>query len=162
MTVAVGGVAVHGGRVALIRRGKEPLRGRWTIPGGAVEPGETLAAAVEREMREETGLRVRCGALLEIVERVFRSRRGAACYRYVILDFACHLRRGSLQAGGDATAAAWVSAAELPRYRLTRAAERVVRKALTRAKRRRLPKGAADRRRPADQTPVSFRRIGRA
>lgn len=106
---AVGGI-VHDekGRLLLIRRGNEPARGRWTLPGGRVEAGETDAAAVARELREETGLSVLPGALLGTV------RRG----RYEIFDYACTMRGGTLLPGDDAEDARWVDAeafAELDR-----------------------------------------------
>jgi ADP-ribose pyrophosphatase len=121
----VGGVLVHGGRVALIRRGKEPLRGRWVIPGGTVELGETLEEALVREMREETGLEVRTGSLLTVFDRIQRDARGVA-YHYVIVDFACSYVSGELMAGSDAEAAAFVAPGDLHRYELPAKALEVV------------------------------------
>ena len=108
--VAVGGVAVRDGAVLLVQRGTDPQSGRWTIPGGRVEPGESVASAVEREMFEETGLRVRCGAFLGWAER-----RGPG-YHFVILDFTVSLRDddGAAVAGGDAADVAWVALSEVP------------------------------------------------
>lgn len=101
--VAVGGLAVHEGALLLVRRANPPEPGRWTIPGGKVEAGETLAAAVERELGEETGLEVRCGALTGWVERILPG------FHYVILDFDVEVvNPGMPVAGGDALEAAWV------------------------------------------------------
>ena len=69
----MGGVLIHEGRVLLIRRGKEPLRGRWVVPGGTVELGETLEQALVREMEEETGLRVEPGEVLTVFDRIMRE-----------------------------------------------------------------------------------------
>ncbi len=80
-SVAVGGVVVRNGSILLIRRGTDPQAGRWSIPGGRVERGESLAIAVERELLEETGIAVRCGALVGVVERI------TSTHHFVILDF---------------------------------------------------------------------------
>ncbi|HXX90640.1 MAG TPA: NUDIX hydrolase [Acidimicrobiales bacterium] len=100
---AVGAVAVRDGALLLVRRAHAPERGRWSLPGGRVEPGESVAEALVREVYEETGLRVRCGALVGWAER-----RGPG-HHFVILDFAVTVD-GPAQptASSDATAAAWV------------------------------------------------------
>ena len=90
-----------------MRRGHEPETGRWSLPGGRLEPGEAVPDAVVREVREETGLDVACGSLVGWAER-----RGPE-YHFVILDFAVTVLGGSLRAGGDATEAAWVPAGEV-------------------------------------------------
>lgn len=105
--VAVGAVAVEGGRMLLVRRGREPEAGRWSLPGGRVEPGETLEEAVVRELREETGLAGRCGRFIGWVER-----RGPG-HHFVILDFAVTVEPGGPDAGGDALDARWVAVEEL-------------------------------------------------
>ena len=104
----VGGV-VHDarGRLLVVRRGRPPYEGHWSIPGGRVEPGEDDAAAVVRELAEETGLVVRAGELLGVVEL------GAPGAAIVVHDYRCELVGGTLAAGDDASAAAWVTAAEL-------------------------------------------------
>jgi len=102
--VAVGAVAVRDGALLLVQRAADPHAGKWTVPGGHVEPGETLAHAVERETNEETGLAVRCDGLLGWAERMGPG------YHFVILDFTVTVLDdcGELHAGSDATAAAWV------------------------------------------------------
>lgn len=109
--IAVGAVVVHEGRMLLIERGRGPARGQWSVPGGRVEWGETLAEAVEREVREETGLDVTCGPCIGWVERIGPG------YHYLILDFRATVREPSaaLQAGDDASDAAWVPLVDLPR-----------------------------------------------
>ena len=112
--VAVGAFVFDAaGRVLLVQRGTPPAAGRWTVPGGKLEPGETLAAAVAREVREETGLVVEVGALVEVVERI------ADGYHYVILDYAARAVGGALAAGSDAAAARFVDDAELAALPLT-------------------------------------------
>jgi 8-oxo-dGTP diphosphatase len=86
--VGVGGVVVMGGRIVLIRRGKQPLLGRWVIPGGTVELGETLHEAVIREMQEETGLVVRPREVVLVFDRIQRDGT-AVDYHYVVIDYLC-------------------------------------------------------------------------
>jgi 8-oxo-dGTP diphosphatase len=107
-TVAVGAFVFDAsGRVLLVQRGRPPGEGLWTVPGGRVELGEPLAAAVEREVREETGLDVRCGALVEVVERV--TRLGDDLWHYVILDYLADLQGGALAAADDVRDARFVT-----------------------------------------------------
>jgi 8-oxo-dGTP diphosphatase len=112
--VAVGGVAVHDGALLLVQRATDPHAGKWSIPGGHVEPGETLHRAVERELLAETGLAVRCGALLGWVERMGPG------YHFVILDFTVEVSGdpAGVAAGSDAGAVAWVALEDVPALEL--------------------------------------------
>jgi ADP-ribose pyrophosphatase YjhB (NUDIX family) len=113
----VGGVVLIDGRVVLIRRGKEPLRGRWVIPGGTVELGETLQEALVREMQEETGLVVRPRDVVLVFDRI--QREGSSVeYHYVIIDYVCDYVSGDLRAGSDADEVALVAPEEIGRYDL--------------------------------------------
>ena len=115
--MGVGGVVVIDGRVVLIRRGKEPLRGRWVIPGGTVELGETLQEAVVREMQEETGLLVAPREVVLVFDRIQREGPSVE-YHYVIIDYACEYVSGELKAGSDADEVALVAPEELDGYNL--------------------------------------------
>ena len=109
--VGVGAVIVHQGRVLLVRRGKEPLKGRWTLPGGALELGETLRQGVAREVREETGLLVEPVELVQLLDRIHRIE-DCIQFHYVIADYLCRVTGGVLQAATDADAVRWIERSE--------------------------------------------------
>lgn len=111
--VAVGAVVVEGGRVLLVRRGQPPLKGEWSLPGGVLELGEALADGVARETLEETGLTVTPQKIVEVVDRIVREDDGRVRYHFVIVDFLCRVRGGTLACASDAEAARWVSREEL-------------------------------------------------
>jgi mutator protein MutT len=127
--VGVGAVLLDRGRVLLIRRGKPPLLGQWSLPGGTLEPGETLRQALVRELREETALDAEVVAQLEAFERIERAR-GRLVYHYVIVDFLCRRRSGRARAGSDARAVAWARPRELARFGLQPKALELIRKGL--------------------------------
>jgi ADP-ribose pyrophosphatase YjhB (NUDIX family) len=131
-SVGVGAVLIHDGKVLLIRRGKEPLRGRWVVPGGTVEVGETLEVALVREVLEETGLLVRPLELVTAFDRIERNG-DSVLYHYVIVDYLCEYVSGELRAGSDAEAAAFATPDELAGYDLPEKALEVVRDGFRRA-----------------------------
>ncbi len=105
-TVAVGAVIVDDGRLLLVERAVPPGVGRWAVPGGEVEPGETLAAAAAREVKEETGLDVRVGDIAWVGDSI--GPGDPPEWHFTIVDFWADRLGGSLQAGDDATQAKWV------------------------------------------------------
>jgi mutator protein MutT len=109
--MSVGAVIVEAGRVLLVRRGKEPMKGHWTLPGGMLEVGESLIEGVIREVKEETGLTVEVLELIELLDRIHREETRVR-YHYVIADYLCRVVGGQLQAASDADAARWVERAE--------------------------------------------------
>lgn len=109
--VGVGAVVVHEGRVLLVRRGREPLKGQWSLPGGLLEIGESLTAGVVREVREETGLTVELIELIELLDRIHREGERVR-YHYVIADYLCKVAAGELKAASDADAVRWVQRKE--------------------------------------------------
>lgn len=129
--VGVGAVVLREGRVLLIRRGKEPLKGRWLIPGGTVELGETLEEAVAREVREETGIAVRAREVVLVFDRIERAGSDVI-YHYVIVDYLCEDLGGELCPGSDAEDAAFVSPSELEAYDVPPLARELVEKMLAR------------------------------
>jgi 8-oxo-dGTP diphosphatase len=127
--VGVGAVVVSDGRVLLVRRGHEPLKGEWSLPGGAVEVGETLRAAVAREVLEETGLEVDVGLVVEVLDRIVSDPDGRARYHYVLIDYLCRPVGGTLSCASDAEQAVWATCDELAHYRVAESAVAVIRKA---------------------------------
>lgn len=118
-----------GDRVLLVKRAAYPAKGYWSIPGGKLREGESLAEAVERELLEETGLRVRAGGLVEVYERLPRPGAGGAEAHFVVLDYLCEAVGGLLRAGDDADAVRWCAVDGLEGLLLTPGAADVIRKA---------------------------------
>jgi 8-oxo-dGTP diphosphatase len=109
--VGVGAVLVDQGRVLLVKRATEPLKGQWSLPGGLLELGEGLLDAVVREVAEETGLVVKPIELIELLDRIHHLD-GRVQYHYVIADYLCRVTGGTLQAASDAAAVRWVERTE--------------------------------------------------
>jgi 8-oxo-dGTP diphosphatase len=132
--VGVGAVILDGDRVLLIRRGHEPMLGQWSIPGGALETGETLLEGVRREVLEETGLTVEPVAMIEVVDRISRDAEDRVQFHYVLADYLCRLIGGELCCATDAVEAKWARADELDGVAEFTVA--VIRKAIQQAKMR--------------------------
>jgi ADP-ribose pyrophosphatase YjhB (NUDIX family) len=128
--VGVGAIIVEDGRVALIRRGRPPLLGEWSIPGGALELGETLREAAVREAFEETGLTVEARELLGVFDRVMKDDEGRVLYHYVLVDFLCCRTSGELSAAGDALDAKWFTPEEIDGLGLAKDTAEVIRQGL--------------------------------
>jgi 8-oxo-dGTP diphosphatase len=131
--VGVGAIIIERDRVALVKRGHAPLQGKWSIPGGVLEVGETLRKAVVREALEETGLTVEPGELLGVFERVVPDELGKMRYHYVLIDFLCRTNAGELLAGDDAEEVAWFRREELAALELARETEEVILKGFEKA-----------------------------
>ncbi len=114
----VGVVVRKDDSVLLIKRGRAPYLGAWTIPGGAVELGESLRDAAIREIREECGIEIRLGDLLQAFDLMSRDEQGKLQYHYIIIDFAATYAGGDLHAGDDVSDARWVVLSELEDYTL--------------------------------------------
>jgi 8-oxo-dGTP diphosphatase len=141
--VGVGGVVIEDGRALLIRRGSEPLRGQWSIPGGMLELGESLKAGVARELLEETGLQVCVLDLIEVFDRIdvkegepVTAPTQRPRYHYVIVDYLCERISGEARAGSDVTDVVFAREDELEHYHLTETATRVLRRAFALASQR--------------------------
>jgi 8-oxo-dGTP diphosphatase len=117
--VGVGGIILDGSRVVLIKRKYEPLANRWSLPGGSLEVGEHLEDGAARELREETGLIVEVGPVVEVFDRIQRDEDGRVRYHFVLVDYLCRPAGGRLEASDDVSDARWVEVGDLPRYELT-------------------------------------------
>jgi mutator protein MutT len=128
--IGVGAVIVHQGRVLLVRRATEPLKGEWSVPGGALELGEKLRDGVRREVREETGLEVEPGEVLEVFDSLFTDAEGRTQYHYVLIDYLCRLLAGEAAAASDVSEVRWVTAEELAKMELRDSIRGVIAKGL--------------------------------
>jgi 8-oxo-dGTP diphosphatase len=119
--VGVGAVIIvpPGDGVVLVQRKFEPLAGQWSLPGGAVEVGETLEAAIVREVLEETGLSVTVVSMIEVFDRILRDPDGRAQYHFVLVDYVCRPTGGTLQAGSDVADVVVADPGDLRQYELT-------------------------------------------
>ncbi len=120
---------LEAGRVLLVERGQEPLKGMWSLPGGVLELGERLADGLRREIREETGLEIRLLELVEVFERILPDGEGRPEYHYVLIDYLCEKAGGELRSGDDVSRAAWVELERLGDYRITAGTPAVIEKA---------------------------------
>ncbi len=127
--VGVGGVVVQDGRALIVKRAHDPRKGEWSLPGGIVELGESLVDAVRREIKEETGLDVEVGEVVEVFDRVHRLEDRIR-YHFVIVDYVCRPIGGELRPGDDAEEVAWVAPHEIEQYGVNEFAVRVIRRGL--------------------------------
>lgn len=134
--VGVGALIVKDGRVIVVRRGKPPAMGEWSIPGGLVEVGETLEEAAAREALEETGLTVEPSELVEVLERIFPDGDGRIRYHYVLVDFLCTVISGDPTPGSDVLEAKWAEPDEFESLNMAQVTTRVIHKALEAAENR--------------------------
>ena len=117
--VGVGAVILDGRRVLLVKRGGQPSAGKWSLPGGLVDLGETTVQAITREVAEECGLSIRIAGLAGIVDRVVRDDAGRVRYHYVLVDYLAYPEAGTLVAGSDAADAQWVDVDAVERLDIT-------------------------------------------
>lgn len=133
--MGVGALIFERGKILLVERAKEPLKGYWSLPGGIVETGENLDASIRREVKEETGLDVTPAEMFEIFERVIPDAAGRAEYHYVLVDYICRVDGGQVAAASDVSNAAWVAEQELRNYRLTEGTLAVIERAFAKLQR---------------------------
>jgi len=129
--IAVGGVVFMEGRVVLIKRRHPPLQGRWSLPGGGVQVGETLREAMQRELREEIGIDTRVGPLIDLFDHITRDPDGRVQYHFVLADYLCHQVGGRLRPGSDAESVAVADPDNLLLYELTDKTLEVIQRAAT-------------------------------
>ena len=128
--VGVGAVIVREGLVLIVRRANPPLQGEWSIPGGALDLGEKLRDGVAREVREETGLEVEVGPVLDVFDSIFPDAEGRTQYHYVLVDYLCRPLSGTAIAASDATELRWAKPDDLPALGMKQVTIEVIQKAL--------------------------------
>jgi len=125
----VGALILRRNSILLVQRARNPLKGYWSLPGGLIETGEKIEDALQREVREETGLIVRPKRMFEIFERIILEEKGRAEYHYILHDYLCTVVGGELKAGDDAGRVAWVPRAKLKTLQLTEGTLEVIERA---------------------------------
>ena len=131
--LGVGALIFESGRILLVQRGREPLAGLWSLPGGAVETGERLEDALVREVFEETGLRVTADSIATVFERIMPDASGACEYHYVLVDFYCSVSGGAPRPGDDSARVEWFPIEQLSGLRMTAGTREVIEAFCTRA-----------------------------
>ncbi len=116
--------------IVLVKRRFEPLADEWSLPGGALELGETMTIGVAREIREETSLQVEVGPVIDVLDRIVRDDAGQVQYHYVLVDFLCRVVGGTLAPGSDVSQAVLAAPNALEEYRLTSKARAVITRGL--------------------------------
>ncbi len=137
--VGVAAVIFREDRVLLIKRGRPPAYGKWSLPGGLVELGESLKDALQREVFEEVGLEVRVQDLVAALDRVIRDPRNEIEYHYILLDFLCVAGRGEPVPASDVLACQFVSLSLLHEYGMTEGTEEVIRRVYERTRGQSVP-----------------------
>ncbi len=128
--VGVGAVVLAAQDIVLVKRRFEPLADEWSLPGGALELGETMTIGVAREIREETSLQVEVGPVIDVLDRIVRDDTGQVQYHYVLVDFLCRVVGGTLAPGSDVSQAVLAAPNALEEYRLTNKAHAVITRGL--------------------------------
>ena len=129
--VAVGVIIRESDRILLIKRDKEPAKGLWTFPGGAVELGETVHQAARREALEETGLEIEMGEVAIVLDAIFHDDQDAVAYHYVIIDYYARTRGGALRPGSDVSDVRWASLEDVEALPMTDKAQEICRELLS-------------------------------
>jgi len=126
--MSVGAIIIDKNRVLLIRRAAPPGEGLWAIPGGIVKLGEKLEDAVKREVKEETGLEVEVGKLIDLVEVLIKDEKGRIEYHYIIADYEAKVIGGKLKASSDALEAKWFNLNEIEKIEATKSTKKILKK----------------------------------
>lgn len=132
--LGVGAIIFHDDKALLVKRGKEPGYGKWTLPGGAIELGETLKEGLLREIKEETGLEVEIGGIVEVLDWISRDEDHRVKYHYVLVDFWCKSSSMELNLSSEILEAKWIEPSEASSYDLPRLTLEIIEKAFSNLK----------------------------
>jgi len=124
--IGVGAVVINDDKVLMIKRGKPPSQGRWSLPGGAQKTGETVGEAACREVAEETGLKVQIQGLIDVVDSITRDGNGKIQYHYTLIDLLASPQSGEIVAGGDALAVKWFDDVDLGQVSIWSETKRII------------------------------------
>ena len=129
--LGVGIIVFREHEILLVKRNKEPNKGRWSIPGGGQMIGETAKEAAERELMEETGIKVDRLFLVDIIDAIFPDIEGRIKYHYTLIDYMAHWQSGEIRPGDDAELVKWVCLNEINEYSLLEKTMNIIQKAIT-------------------------------
>ncbi|MEQ8355369.1 MAG: NUDIX hydrolase [Kiloniellaceae bacterium] len=124
--IGVGVVVFKDSRVLLIRRGKPPREGQWSLPGGRQRLGERIEEAARREVSEETGIEIEVGPLIDVVDSISHDDRGLVQFHYTLVDLQAEWCSGEARAGHDAAEVAWADPSDLSAFQLWAETDRVI------------------------------------
>ena len=126
--VGVGALIKRNDEILIVKRGNEPGKGLWSVPGGLVETGETLIEAVKREVKEETGLKIKVLKLIDVLENIVRDENGKVRFHYVLIDFLAEPIGGKLTPKSDILDAKWVRISDLDKFKVTNTLRKLLKK----------------------------------
>ncbi|MFQ6052168.1 MAG: NUDIX hydrolase [Candidatus Hydrothermarchaeota archaeon] len=128
--VGVGAVVVKNNKILLVKRGKDPRKGYWAIPGGVLELGETIEDAIKREVEEETNVKIEVVRLIDVLEDIILDHQGNVRFHYVLVDYLSKYKEGELRAGSDVLDAKWLRIDDLDKFKVAETTKEVIKKAL--------------------------------
>ncbi len=132
--VGVGAVVLNKNKILLVKRGKEPRKGYWAIPGGVLNVGETIENAIKREVEEETNIKIEIIRLIDVIEDIIYDDQGNVRFHYILVDYLAKYKEGELQAGSDVSDAKWISIEDLGRFKIAKTTKDMIKRIINKSK----------------------------